>query len=107
MITGVGIGFVGFGLILVYAAMTGQNVKSELAAIFTGTYTPPGKSGGVKMAPGVTPAQIAAAATGTNSDFQNLFPAPAPGTFSTPPPKASNPLPRPPAPGGTRSGQQP
>lgn len=34
MITGLGIGLVGFGLILAYAGVTGQHVKSELGAVF-------------------------------------------------------------------------
>lgn len=40
MITGLGIGLVGFGLILAYAGITGQHVKQELGAVFTGQTTP-------------------------------------------------------------------
>ena len=36
MITGLGIGLVGFGIVLVYAGVTGQHVKEELTRTFAG-----------------------------------------------------------------------
>jgi hypothetical protein len=74
MITGLGIGLIGFGLLLAYAGVTGQHVKQELGEVFTG-----GGLGG-----GGLNAQAAA----------GLLPPPAPSASKPPAPAAGmNPLP--------------
>lgn len=54
MITGLGIGLVGFGLILAYAGVTGQHVKQELGIVFgrAGGATAPAAGAGLTFKPG-------------------------------------------------------